>query len=343
MRYGDILPSIKELSARLNVSQMTVSRVMNNLEAIGVLRKIHGKGTFVGGHELLQQELPEYIQPENRTGKEVITFLSPFHHFCSAMIDYTRGIEAAIDHSKYALFNRHVYVDKVHEEEELRDSIEKSAGIILISSHPPAMQHIICETVKKNYPIVLLDRWPSHLLCHSVAMDNFDAVEQGMRELYRNGHRRIIYLSSNDFEFSSTAMRIKSYQRFMMRHKLEPVIYKNLQSVIRHIEKFPKEKPSAVFANCDRIAYNLIDMLKRNGLSVPDDISIVGIDHDEKSFDSSCRITSIAQPKYELGVKAVELLEWLLAESAPTYIRYFLPGKLQVHQSVKNIMKEKNK
>ncbi|OQA84920.1 MAG: HTH-type transcriptional repressor CytR [Lentisphaerae bacterium ADurb.Bin242] len=342
MRYGDVLPSIKELSIRLSVSQMTTSRVMGHLEAIGVLRKIHGKGTFVGGHELLQQGLPEHVRLENRNGKAVITFLSPFPHYCPGMIDYTRGIEAAIDHSQYVLFNRHVYINKVHEEEELKDAIEKSAGIILISSYPPAMQYIICDIIKKNYPVVLLDRWPGQLLCHSVAMDHTAAIESGMNEFYRNGHRRIIYLEGNDFGYSSTAARIESYRSFMIRHELEPVVYKNPQSVIRDIANFPKEKPTAVFTNCDSIGYELADILGRNGQKIPDDISIIGIDDDEKPANCPCRLTSIAQPKYELGVKTVELLNLLLAESPPAFIRYFLPGKLNLHQSVKNITDKEN-
>ncbi len=342
MRCGDILPSIKDLSIRLNVSQMTVSRAMNDLESIGVLQKIHGKGTFVGGHELRQRGLPGYVQPEKPAGKAVITFLSPFHHFCADMVDFTRGVEDTIDRQKYVLFNRHVYISKTHEEEELADAAKKSAGIILISSYPPAMQHILCELVKKNYPIVLLDRWPRRLLCHSVSMDHAGAVEQGMREFYRNGHRRIVYLGTNEFDYSSTEARIDAYRRFMLRHELEPLVFKEPQNLIQYIRKFPKEPPTAVFANNDTFAYALIEALRLKGIRVPEDISVIGIDHAVVSGDCSCRVSSIAQPRYELGVKAVELLEQLLEESPPTYIRYFLPGQLQLHQSIKNLTIEEN-
>ena len=185
MRCGDVLPTIKEFSEHLSVSQMTVSRAMEYLESVNVLKRIHGKGTFVGGHELLQERLPEYVQKPKTKGKPIITFLSPFYHSSPWMADYTRGVEAALNHQKYVLFNRHVYINKTHEDEELVDAADKSAGLILISSYPPAMQNVLYNLVSKNYPVVLLDRWPSRQLCHSVSLDNSDAVEQGMKELYR--------------------------------------------------------------------------------------------------------------------------------------------------------------
>ena len=334
MRCGDLLPTIRELAIRLNVSQMTVVRSMDYLESIGVLKREHGRGTFVGGHELLQNRLPTYVPVKNPCGNPIITFLSPFNHFMPPMYDFTRGIADTVDHTRFVLFNRHVYVDKTDEAEELTDAAEKSAGIILISTYSPAMTHVLGKLLMKNYPLVFLDRWPDRLCCHSVSLDHSDAVRLGMEELYACGHRRIWFLGDNSTGFSSTASRVAAYKNFMRKYGIEAVVFRSLPTLIDRILRYPESRPDAVFTNYDALAYDLEDMLQRHGIRVPEEISLLGFDDDPMPENATCRISSIAQPRYRLGVKAAELLQSLIEHGSEFYIRSFIPGELKKYASI---------
>lgn len=336
LRIGDILPSTKTLSLRLNVSCMTINRGMTYLEEIGAIRRIRGKGTFVGSYELRQTGLPQYHSTSAENDHKVITFLSPFQD-APFMADFIRGIEDILDKSKYILHNQHVYIEKTHEELVLSQAAENSTGIVFISSYPPAMQHVLRKLVEKNYPIVLLDRWPNTLFCHSVAMDNTSAVMTGMKELYNCGHRRIFYYGGNNFNYSSTQLRINAYTGFMEKHHLKPFIFNSESELLSFMERYPRDWPTAIFINHDILAERLLETFTRMHIRIPEDISMIMISSSTPKEKPILPITSIVQPKYELGMKAIELLQHLIKNHESTYIRYYLPGTIRYSNSIKNI------
>src|SRR5207247_1527299 len=67
-------------------------------------------------------------------------------------------------------------------------------------------------------------------------------------------------------------------------------------------------KPTAVFCANDLLALGLMRGLIKNGISIPGDLALVGYDDVEFASVLSTPLTSIRQPKYELGRAAAELL-----------------------------------
>lgn len=69
-----------------------------------------------------------------------------------------------------------------------------------------------------------------------------------------------------------------------------------------------KDKPTAVIASNDMILEKLLVYVKENGISIPDELSVIGID--DVSFASFYQpsITTIAQPAYDMGKECAKLL-----------------------------------
>src|SRR5580693_5689863 len=67
-------------------------------------------------------------------------------------------------------------------------------------------------------------------------------------------------------------------------------------------------KPTAVFCANDMLALGLLRGLSQAGVSVPGDLAVVGYDDIEFAADAAVPLTSVRQPKYQLGRAAAELL-----------------------------------
>jgi len=61
LRAGDGLPSLRETAGRLRINPLTVAKAYRDLEATGIVRTDHGRGTFVSTHS---QELGEEYRRE---------------------------------------------------------------------------------------------------------------------------------------------------------------------------------------------------------------------------------------------------------------------------------------
>ena len=69
-----------------------------------------------------------------------------------------------------------------------------------------------------------------------------------------------------------------------------------------------RTKPTAVFCANDMLALGLLRGLSQAGVSVPGDLAVVGYDDIEFAADAAVPLTSVRQPKYQLGRAAAELL-----------------------------------
>jgi LacI family transcriptional regulator len=70
----------------------------------------------------------------------------------------------------------------------------------------------------------------------------------------------------------------------------------------------PSERPDGVFAANDLIALGLLSAFMMSGLSVPDDIALIGYDDIDYAASAAIPLSSIRQPAQEMGARAAELL-----------------------------------
>lgn len=148
-----------------------------------------------------------------------------------------------------------------------------------------------------------------------VIVDNYQGGYIATEHLIQRGHRVIAHLAGpRKFELSQErrkgfidALRTSGlvvYESLIKRTKfnLEDGYKKTLQ-LLAH-----KPRPTAIFACSDIVAIGAIHAIREQGLRVPQDVAIIGFDDLFFASFSEVPLSSVAQPKYEIGVRAAEKL-----------------------------------
>jgi len=128
------------------------------------------------------------------------------------------------------------------------------------------------------------------------------------------GHKRIGYLGTSGTGDSIGKKRLEGYKQALTKHNIEfssELIIKSgyswedgYYSMKRFLET-RNNRPTAIFAICDMAAWGAIRAIKEAGLRVPEDIAVVGFDDLKIASLMEIPLTTIAQPKYEMGKIAV--------------------------------------
>jgi len=213
---------------------------------------------------------------------------------------------------------------------------------VLLASAGVADEHL-SRLVRAGFPIVLVDRDLPELGAPAVVLDNEGAAYNAVRHLLAGGHRRIAMLSGRA-SISTTTERIAGYRRALREAGLavdERLIVSGASTseggaaaatVVLEVDP----PPSAIFSGNNLMSIGALQAIANHGLVVPDDIALVGFDDFPYPWSDAFRphLTTVAQPTYELGRRAAEILvEHLRGSSSNHPERVVLEGKLVVRES----------
>ncbi|MBC2456547.1 LacI family transcriptional regulator [Clostridium beijerinckii] len=216
-------------------------------------------------------------------------------------------------------------------------------GIAIICTDPYDKETL--ELIESNFPIVVIDMINKDT--STVTSDNLEGCYLAIKHLYDLGHRRIAHITgANKLDNWPSIIRRKGYEKAMKKFNLEILdgyIADGVNfdvsggySAMKGLLKL-KEIPTAVFASADKIAIGAIDALKEEGLSVPDDISIIGYDDIELARYITPKLTTIRQDRKEIGKTAVDLLVKQINEKAKLKINKIIPVQLIERDSCKKL------
>lgn len=177
---------------------------------------------------------------------------------------------------------------------------------------------------------------------NSVITDNLQAAERAVKHLYDFGHRRIGHISGpsrNTFPHE----RLVGFRKAMFEHRLElredwifPGEYTmdSGRAAARHFAA-SNEMPTAIFAANDEMAIGLISTLKQLGFEVPRDVSVIGFDDIGVSQNYAPPLTTMRQPREQIGRIATETLINILEGniSDPGPVRVVLRNELVIRES----------
>lgn len=197
-----------------------------------------------------------------------------------------------------------------------------------------------------NVPMVVMDWGPNDGKSDRIIDHSFDGGYLATRHLIENGHKDIAIIAGNLFKTTAKA-RFDGFvkamneaglpvrQEWICENDFEPEAgFESMNQLLR----LP-HKPTAVVCACDTVALGAISAIGEKGLSVPQDISIIGYDNIHSSRFYSPPLTTIHQSKTRLGTMALQvLLERIQDSDAPHQPKTleFYP-ELVVRQSVRNL------
>lgn len=214
----------------------------------------------------------------------------------------------------------------------------RADGALLLAEPKARWSEIPARADQRVAPIVTISEVGSDYGPLTVSIDNTAAAETAVRHLIALGHRSIGHVCGPESNIL-TAQRLQGYRRALteagLPHRPEfefPGSF-GLESGRAAFERFValSEQPTALFFANDEMAMGFLSSASVAGIRVPRDLSIVGFD--DIHFAQSCipALTTIHQPRSEMGAAGIRLLLSVLAGEAPAPIR--LPFELLVRGS----------
>ena len=342
------MATIKDVARHAQVSISTVSHVLNGTRFVSEesATRVHEAIAAIG---YKPSALARSLKT-NRTYTIGMLTTSNTNPFFAEVI---HGVESACYERGYHLvLCNSASVDSESDSEEnlvlerqlayLKTLSERRVDGLLIMSAPydPRLLANIAQFCE--LPLVILDRQDSQVNADII----LDTSEQGGYEatqyLISQGHRDIgCIMGSHDI--SPCRERMIGFYRAMSEAGLpvrdEWLIEGQLTASSGHAAACQilqiSHHPSAIFAGNDLMAFGAISAFQNHGLNVPDDISVIGYDDIELATYSSPPLTTICQPKRELGSLAAETLIRRIENPEITPTTYSLASTLVIRNSVK--------
>lgn len=152
----------------------------------------------------------------------------------------------------------------------------------------------------------------------SVSIEDEQTAYEAVCELVSQGHKRIALLNANDDCSSVSLLRYKGYRRALEENGIEfnPELvagtddsffikdaYDTMQKLLEKTDDF-----TALFAISDGMAIGAMKALREHGKSIPEDCSVIAIDGIDVSEYIQPTLTTMCQPKIEMGRRSVEIL-----------------------------------
>lgn len=186
-------------------------------------------------------------------------------------------------------------------------------GILMNSVSALSSKHQ-AELVASGVPIVLLNRSAPGRMFSTVCADNETGGALAAQYLLDRGHRKIAHLAGPR-KHGNLSDRARGFVRVLQaaRPAVQPVILRgdyNFSGGSDLMHRLLTEHPdtTGVFAANDIMAFGAVRAALERGLRIPGDISLIGFDNIELASIIHPPLTSIHQPKYEIGRAAVEIL-----------------------------------
>jgi LacI family transcriptional regulator len=231
------------------------------------------------------------------------------------------------------------------EERQLELLISRNVdGLIVASAQPNGRRGLFATLGSRKVPYVLIDRMPSGLEAHFVGVKDEEIGVLATEHLIEQGCRRIAHLRGPAVQTGSG--RLRGYRRALAKHRLEAradyVISGQTSDstgydAMRHLLAL-SPPPDGVFCYNDPVAAGAIKAILESGLSVPNDIAIVGAGNVHYSDLLRVPLSTIDQSSLAIGEKAAELLVHCIeAKTPPPFKRILIPPRLVVRESSRRI------
>lgn len=246
-----------------------------------------------------------------RRTQTIGVLLSDLHNpFFAETVD---GIKDEAGSSSYGTLLGTGNRDPEREVEAVRTLLERQTdGIVLLS---PRIPTDYLNEVAASTPTVLVGRRceDGERTLDCVVNDDFAGAVIAVEHLVELGHRRVAHVSGGAGAGASD--RLRGYEHAMLRLGLEHHVfvapgeytekggYDGARLVLAQ-----EPRPTAIFAANDLAALGMLTALGEAGLSVPEDVSLVGYDNTYLAALGSISLTSVDQPRHEMGVLAARLL-----------------------------------
>jgi len=329
--------TIYDIAKKANVSSMTVSRVINGSGPVApktaekikkiiekynyhpnlIARSLSSKKTYTVGVIIPKAEklfLDNYIA-QVLSG---ISDIAQHHNYRIMLIPLKKDIcdtECYVNLIKSKLFD----------------------GLLIRTSEDDKS---LPGLVESGFPFVIVSYRTKDKGINFVDSENIKGAELAVEYLIKKGHKKIAFIQGLMNE-TNAIDRYLGYKRRLKKHGIpfreeyvipgdfaRDVAYKNTANLLKL-----KDRPTAIFCSDDYMALGAIERIKSAGLSVPEDIAVIGFDNIEIAEFTKPSLTTVKQPMYDIGKVAFEVLMAIMSKKQSSPARIMLDTELIKRES----------
>lgn len=317
LKVGDVILSENRLATLFGVSRGTVRQAIGNLEGKGILRSEQGRGAFL-------LKIPKVKKNESKL-LNTIAFVcyggidNPF------MASIARGIEVGAAKSGVHLCVCSVIGDFEQEASVIRKIIRRGVdGLIIASvlSNPPSA--FLTELCKSSAKVVMVSDIPN-MDAPIAATDNREGTFLAVNTLIQKGHRKIAHIRG-PLWCTEADVRFENYRKALelagisfvsdWSPKPDPKQGYSEESGKKSMAKILqlpiKSRPTAAFVANDDMAIGAWEYLKKQGVSVPEEMSLIGFGNLRSPYERGLFLSSIDENPSDIGRCAWDLLDRLM-------------------------------
>jgi LacI family transcriptional regulator len=304
--------SIKEVARHARVSIGTVSNVLNRPDAVAptTRQRVLDAITELG-----------YVRNDSarqlRAGRSrsialvVLDLANPF------FTDVMRGVEAVADEQGVTVTVCNSGESAARERRHLDLLEEQRVQGVLITPVKDGRDSRVEQLINRGTPVVLVDRGSGQRNRCSVAVDDVLGGRLAGAHLAKQGHRRIGFVGG-PFSIQQVADRHEGVAAALAeaagKPRLRVVTTASLTVAAGRwaagelADLRVRDRPTAVFCANDLLALGVLQEMTRRGVRVPEDVAIVGYDDIEFAAAAAVPLSSVRQPREQLGRTAAQLL-----------------------------------
>lgn len=298
--------TIKDIAREARVSYATVSRALNNK---------------YGVNPETRERILKIAEELNYSPNAIARGLVSSRSFTLGLIlpDLTNpyfpavaaGIESYAQDRGYSVFLCNTNWDRRRETGYIKLLSERRVDGIILAPAGSTIE----ENVRALLPMVFVSNAPKDSLHSSVVIDNIRGGYLAAKHLIECGHSAIGFIGVSEHEMADND-RLEGYRRAFRRYgrEIDPRFISfgdfRQQTGYDIITEMIKsgEYPDAIFAENDVLAIGILHGIKDSGLRVPEDIALIGFDDIAFSAYQEIQLSTINQPKEQMGITAAEIL-----------------------------------
>ncbi len=328
--------TIRDVAKEAGVSTATVSRVINGSDKVSdETRKRVVKAIKKLGYKPLKISNPA-VSTKLRMIGILVPDIFAYH--------YSDIVEGAANYLYKSGYEPFVYMFHRKLESEILAIdyffMSKVDGLIVCTSKEDDEYLKIVEDTA--IPVVTVDRENRDFRFDSVNIDNYKAGKLVAGYLHEKGHRRVVHITGN-LNIYSVRKRTEGFVKKSKKLGMDVDVIEGTFDV-GHAYSLMRERLkkgmdfTAVFTSSDMLAVEVIKALRDESVRVPDEVSVMGFDDAYYAKFTVPSLTTVRQPRMEMGTTAAQLLISRIESTGRVVTRkMILPVEIVERESVAKV------
>lgn len=303
--------TIKDIARMLGISKSTVSRALSGRSDIHPDTK--NKILELAGELHYEPNTLAINLKQQRTNTMGVIIPETSNRFFARAVG---GIQEVADMAGINVMICQSNESYMSEKKVLHSLISSRVDGLLVSiSRETDSSDHFRPILEKGIPLVFFDRIIEDLNASQVFTENYEVTLEGTEHLIAQGCRRIAFMAGPQHIFTSKN-RFRGYLEALKRNNIplqesyivhSHYVSTRVEESTRYLINLP-QRPDAIFAINDYTAIEMMHVIKKSGLRIPEDIAVLGFNNESMCNFVEPSLSSIDHPSHKLGAAAAEIL-----------------------------------